>query len=120
LKIHFNITLGWNSKLQNVEESGSSGVWPVSLGYFQHFKGSECLHLHAFRPRTILRWLNLEERSMIDWNVRHYILNNTVSHLKWLKPQLQHCEPWISLATHITLKVYFSVMSINVYLTGLK
>jgi hypothetical protein len=45
LTIHFNITLEWNSILQNVEESGSSGVWPVSLGYFQRFKGSECLHL---------------------------------------------------------------------------
>ena len=47
LKIHFNIILGWNCQLQNVEESGSSGMWPVSLSYFQHFKGSECLHLQA-------------------------------------------------------------------------
>jgi hypothetical protein len=64
-------------------------------------------------PRTILRLFHSDTGSMIDWNVRNYLLNNTVSHPRWLKYSVT------ALAKYNTVKVYLSVMSINVYLTGL-
>ena len=116
LKIHFNIILGWNCQLQNVEESGSSEMLPVT-GLFPVFQRIRVPPSSGtFSRRTILRWLNSDEGSMTDWNVRNYLLNSTVSHPKWLKTSATALwKPWISLATHSTLKVYFSVMSVNVY-----